>query len=206
MTRNRGSRSPASSSARPTTSRPSRPRTPAGRHASRHLQPRRCAVLPADRRGALPRQDARRESPQGDHRPAAIAWRNAKDVSPVARRRRPQDARPYPEDRYQTPAEVAQALDRILRGEKVPGLPEPDPVVAAEVSLGEVKAHDGAIRGLAVHPGWTLARHRGRRRPLAPLAPRQIPGGKDIRRRLRRGRSPRDGAGRQVGGDLRHAT
>jgi WD40 repeat protein len=41
-------------------------------------------------------------------------------------------------------------LDRLLRGEKILGLPEPD-AFAPPVALGEVKAHDGAIRGLAVN-------------------------------------------------------
>ena len=54
-----------------------------------------------------------------------------------------------PDDRYQTPAEVVSALDRILRGEKVLGLPEPE--APAPIALGQVKAHDGAIRGLAVN-------------------------------------------------------
>jgi len=58
---------------------------------------------------------------------------------------------PDPADRYQTPAEVVSALDRILRGEKVPGLPEAPPVSAPLVALGEVKAHDGAVRGLAIN-------------------------------------------------------
>jgi serine/threonine protein kinase len=57
---------------------------------------------------------------------------------------------PDPADRYQTPAEVVAALDRILRGEKVPGLPEAPPVSAPQVALGDVKAHDGAVRGLAI--------------------------------------------------------
>src|SRR5439155_9266102 len=56
-----------------------------------------------------------------------------------------------PDARYQTPGEVVAALDRILRGEKVPGLPEPEPMAAAPVALGQVRAHDGAIRGLAVN-------------------------------------------------------
>jgi serine/threonine protein kinase len=58
---------------------------------------------------------------------------------------------PNPEQRYQTPADVVSALDRILRGENVPGLPEAAPVSAPQVALGEVKAHDGAIRGLAIN-------------------------------------------------------
>jgi serine/threonine protein kinase len=58
---------------------------------------------------------------------------------------------PDPADRYQTPAEVVAALDRILRGEKVPGLPEAPPVSAPQVALGDVKAHDGAVRGLAIN-------------------------------------------------------
>jgi eukaryotic-like serine/threonine-protein kinase len=58
---------------------------------------------------------------------------------------------PDPADRYQTPGEVVAALDRILRGEKVPGLPEAPPVSAPLVALGDVKAHDGAIRGLAIN-------------------------------------------------------
>jgi serine/threonine protein kinase len=57
---------------------------------------------------------------------------------------------PDPADRYQTPADVVAALDRILRGEKVPGLPEAPPVSAPQVALGDVKAHDGAVRGLAI--------------------------------------------------------
>jgi len=58
---------------------------------------------------------------------------------------------PDPADRYQTPAEIVSALDRILRGEKVPGLPEAPPVSAPQVALGDVKAHDGAVRGLAIN-------------------------------------------------------
>jgi hypothetical protein len=57
---------------------------------------------------------------------------------------------PDPDDRYQTPAEVVAVLDRILRGDKVLGLPEPPEALAPPVALGQVKAHDGAIRGLAV--------------------------------------------------------
>jgi hypothetical protein len=57
---------------------------------------------------------------------------------------------PDPNDRYQTPAEVVAVLDRFLRGEKILGLPEPD-AFAPPVMLGHVKAHDGAIRGLAVN-------------------------------------------------------
>lgn len=57
---------------------------------------------------------------------------------------------PDPADRYQTPSDVVSALDRILRGEKVPGLPEAPPVSAPQVALGDVKAHDGAVRGLAI--------------------------------------------------------
>jgi eukaryotic-like serine/threonine-protein kinase len=55
-----------------------------------------------------------------------------------------------PDRRYQTPAEVVAVLDRILRGEKVVGLPDPD-ALAPPVALGQVKAHDGAIRGLAIN-------------------------------------------------------
>ena len=58
---------------------------------------------------------------------------------------------PDPVDRYQTPAEVVSALDRILRGEKVPNLPDAAPVAAPIVALGQVKAHDGAIRGMAIN-------------------------------------------------------
>jgi WD40 repeat protein len=64
-----------------------------------------------------------------------------------------------PADRYQSAAEVVQALDRILRGEGGPlatGAPvftEPE----APKPQAEVHAHDGAIRGLAVTPdGQTL--------------------------------------------------
>ncbi len=58
---------------------------------------------------------------------------------------------PEPRRRYQTPAELAAALDRILRGEKVQVEETPE-VFAVSPLLAEVVAHKGAIRALAFHP------------------------------------------------------
>ncbi|MCE9565210.1 MAG: serine/threonine protein kinase [Planctomycetes bacterium] len=64
-----------------------------------------------------------------------------------------------PNDRYQHASDVVIALDRILRGEggpvssAPPVMAEPEPVGP----LAQVKAHDGAIRGLALtDDGQTL--------------------------------------------------
>ncbi len=57
-----------------------------------------------------------------------------------------------PDDRYQTAAEVVTVLDRILRGEGGP-LPLGAPAMAepeARVPVARVKAHNGAIPGLAL--------------------------------------------------------
>jgi eukaryotic-like serine/threonine-protein kinase len=57
-----------------------------------------------------------------------------------------------PEDRYQTAGDVVQALDRILRGEGGP-LAHGAPVLAepeAPTPQATARAHDGAIRGLAL--------------------------------------------------------
>jgi len=58
-----------------------------------------------------------------------------------------------PDDRYQNAGEVVTALDRILRGEGGP-LPTAAPVIEATVPVPivSVKAHGGAIRGLAMNP------------------------------------------------------
>ncbi len=63
---------------------------------------------------------------------------------------------PDPRRRYQTPAELAAALDRILRGEKAPldDLPE---AFAPSLLLKEVQLHQGPLRALAFPPdGQTL--------------------------------------------------
>jgi tRNA A-37 threonylcarbamoyl transferase component Bud32 len=82
--------------------------------------------------------------------PSAAAKR--KDVSPaldgIIKKMMARD----PEDRYQTAAEVVTALDRILRGEGGP-LATGAPVMAdaaAPTPQAQVRAHDGAIRGLAI--------------------------------------------------------
>lgn len=58
---------------------------------------------------------------------------------------------PEPRHRYQTPAELAAALDRVLRGEKVQVEETPE-VFALSPLLAEVVAHKGAVRALAFHP------------------------------------------------------
>ncbi len=82
--------------------------------------------------------------------PSAAAKR--KDVPPaldaVIRKMLARD----PDDRYQSAGEVVQALDRILKGEGGP-VSSSTPVFAepeAPTPQAQVKAHDGAIRGLAV--------------------------------------------------------
>lgn len=65
---------------------------------------------------------------------------------------------PDPADRYQTAAEVAQALDRFLWGEGGPLSTAPLVLAGPELPtpLARVKAHDGAVRGLAVAPDPVL--------------------------------------------------
>jgi tRNA A-37 threonylcarbamoyl transferase component Bud32 len=82
--------------------------------------------------------------------PSAAAKR--KDVTPaldnIIRKMLARD----PADRYQSAAEVVQALDRILRGEGGP-LSHGAPVMAepeAPTPQAQVRAHDAAVRGLAV--------------------------------------------------------
>jgi tRNA A-37 threonylcarbamoyl transferase component Bud32 len=57
-----------------------------------------------------------------------------------------------PEERYRTPGEVVAALDRAMRGDALPGPdsafePESEP---APEAIAQVKAHNGALRGIAV--------------------------------------------------------
>lgn len=57
-----------------------------------------------------------------------------------------------PEERYRTPGEVVAALDRAMRGDALAGPdiafePETEP---APTAIAHVKAHNGALRGLAV--------------------------------------------------------
>ncbi|MCS7021248.1 MAG: serine/threonine protein kinase [Gemmataceae bacterium] len=58
---------------------------------------------------------------------------------------------PDPRRRYQTPAELAAALDRILRGEKVQVDDTPEVFVRSPL-LTEVSAHRGAVRALTFTP------------------------------------------------------
>lgn len=58
---------------------------------------------------------------------------------------------PAPRHRYQTPAELAAALDRILRGEKIAVEELPEVFVSSPL-LAETQAHQGAVRALAFTP------------------------------------------------------
>jgi tRNA A-37 threonylcarbamoyl transferase component Bud32 len=84
--------------------------------------------------------------------PAPSAMAKRKDVPPaldaIIRKMLARD----PEDRYRNAGEVVTALDRILRGEGGP-LSSAAPVFAdpePPAPIVQVKAHDGAIRGLAI--------------------------------------------------------
>ena len=84
--------------------------------------------------------------------PAPSAMAKRKDVSApldaVIRKMLARD----PDDRYQNAAEVGTALDRILRGEggplsaSAPVFADPEP----PAPIAHVKAHNGAIQGLAI--------------------------------------------------------
>jgi hypothetical protein len=86
--------------------------------------------------------------------PAPSPASKRKDVPPaldsVVRKMMARD----PEDRYQTAGEVVQALDRILRGEGGPISAGPPLMAEAEAPtpVAQMRAHDGAIRGLALTP------------------------------------------------------
>ena len=95
------------------------------------------AVLPAHGRGAVPRPDTGREVRKAISGPPSVLAKR-KDVPPsldgVVRKCSRPTRRPLPDA-----GRRGLRVDRILRGENVPGLPEAAPVCAAG-ACGEVKA------------------------------------------------------------------